>query len=99
MGYAQQTFPVTMASQGQQDLARLWKQAPRGRLSPWSEALAWGLREGWRHAHGKKIWGMLPWIAERLVLVGGGKPAEEVVRCILAMPTARTCWPSQTPRT
>ena len=48
-----------MASSGQAELARLWKHAPRGRMSPWTEASAWGLREGWRSSHQGSAYGML----------------------------------------
>ena len=36
----------TMSVREQSVLQRAWSQAPRGRLSPWMEAKAWGLREG-----------------------------------------------------
>ena len=73
-----------MASSGQAELARLWKHAPRGRMSPWTEALAWGLREGWRSSHQGSAYGMLPWVAGKLSLKGGGRPTEEAVRRLFA---------------
>ena len=83
---------LNMASPGQAELARLWKHAPRGRMSPWTEALAWGLREGWRSTHKGSAYGMLPWVAGKLVLEGGGQPTEEAVRRLFAKIDGDATW-------
>ena len=65
----------TMSPPEQSVLQRAWSQAPRGRLSPWMEAKAWGLREGWRDLHDGSEHGMLTWIAKRVTKGGGGNQA------------------------
>ena len=70
----------TMSPPEQSVLQRAWSQAPRGRLSPWMEAKAWGLREGWRDLHDGSEHGMLTWIAKRVTKGGGGNPTVESVR-------------------
>ena len=69
----------TMSLPEQSVLQRAWSQAPRGRLSPWMEAKAWGLREGWRDLHDGSEHGMLTWIAKRVTKGGGGNPTVESV--------------------
>ena len=56
----------------QQSLRAFWLDAPEGRLCPWEQAKALGLREASRELHGGKT--NLPWIAARISKVGGGHP-------------------------
>ena len=56
----------------QDSLRDLWLTAPQGRLSPWEQAKALGLREASRVLHNGRA--NMPWIAERVAKVGGGHP-------------------------
>ena len=71
-----------MSAREQSVLQRAWSQAPSGRLSPWMEAKAWGLREGWRDFHDGSEHGMLTWISKRVIKGGGGNPTVEAVRLL-----------------
>lgn len=54
----------------QRALAKLWKAAPAGKLSPWSQAKAWALREAWNLTNPDSTYGRTRWIAERLHVEG-----------------------------
>ena len=56
----------------QETLRNFWRSAPEGRLCPWEQAKALGLREASKVVHNGKA--NLPWIAERVNKVGGGHP-------------------------
>ena len=58
----------------QDSLRRLWLHGQEGRLSPWEQAKALGLREASRDIHHGKT--NLPWIAARLTKIGGGHPTK-----------------------
>ena len=57
----------------QQSLCQFWLSAPDGRLCPWEQAKALALREACKVVHNGKL--KLPWVAERVVKVGGGHPS------------------------
>ena len=63
-------------------LREAWLSAPEGRLCPWQQARALALREASAEIHGAP-W--LPWIAERLEKVGGGKPSKQAVGQLFAL--------------
>ena len=63
-----------MSEATQASLQRVWNAAP------WMEAKAWGLREGWREFQGDKLYGLLPWVASKLSMPGGGCPVKKRVR-------------------
>ena len=54
----------------QRALAKLWKTAPAGKLSPWSQAKAYALREAWDLTTPDSTYGRTRWIAERLYVEG-----------------------------
>ena len=58
----------------QDSLRCLWLHGQEGRLSPWEQAKALGLREASRDLHHGKT--NLPWIAARLTKIGGGHPTK-----------------------
>ena len=64
-------FPRAM---DQDSLRCLWLHGQEGRLSPWEQAKALGLREASRDIHHGKT--NLPWIAARLTKIGGGHPTK-----------------------
>ena len=66
-------------SDGQQRLADLWLQAKKGRLAPWAEAKAWGLREAWKESHGERTYGLLDFVATRVKKQGGGSPSASAI--------------------
>ena len=72
----------TMSAREQLVLQRAWSHTPSGRLSPWMEAKAWGLREGWRDFHDGSEHGMLTWISKRVTKGGGDNPTVEAVRLL-----------------
>ena len=57
----------------QQSLRKFWHSAPDGRLCPWEQAKALGLREANNVVHNGKA--NRPWVAERVTKVGGGHPS------------------------
>ena len=58
----------------QRQLASMWKTARSGTLSPWSQALAWGLKHAWEMSHAEgHTYGRNAWIAERLYVEGTPK--------------------------
>ena len=82
----------TMSVREQSVLQRAWSQAPRGRLSPWMEAKAWGLREGWRDFHDGSEHGMLTWISKRVTKGGGDNPTVEAVRLLFEKISSDPDW-------
>ena len=65
----------------QRALAKLWKTAPAGKLSPWSQAKAYALREAWDLTTPDSSYGRTRWIAERLYVEGRTRqhPSEATV--------------------
>ena len=58
----------------QSTLRKVWLSAPDGRLCPWEQANALGMREASKLMHGGQT--NLVWIAERVTKVGGGHPSK-----------------------
>ena len=56
----------------QEGLRAFWLHAQDGRICPWEQAKALGLREASRELHKGKT--NLLWIAARVTKVGGGHP-------------------------
>ena len=49
----------------QRELAQAWKRACKdGCLSPWQQALAYGLSEAWDEIHGENQHGKIKWITD-----------------------------------
>ena len=67
--------------EAQRSLAKLWKTAPAGKLSPWSQAKAYALREAWDLTTPDSSYGRTRWIAERLYVEGRTRqhPSEAAV--------------------
>ena len=63
---------VDMSSQN--ELESLWLQAPEGKLCGREQAKAWALREVWK-SEGKGDYGMLTFIASKLMKNKDGKPS------------------------
>ena len=93
-----------MASQ--EELAKLWLEAPEGSLCGREQAKAWALREVWKQEE-KGTYGMLPFIASRLRKMsdgqpGGEAPSKQAVEKLLAKIGADPDWVpgkhSDTPR-
>ena len=61
----------------QDSLRSFWLHAQDGRLCPWEQAKALGLREASRELHKGKT--NLPWIAARVTKVGGGHPGKSAL--------------------
>ena len=57
----------------QDALRRLWHGGQEGRLSAWEVAKALGLREASKELHDGTL--NLPWVAQRLKKIGGGRPS------------------------
>ena len=74
----------------QDSLRSLWLSAPAGRLCPWQVARALGLREASIELHGGAP--NLPWIAARVVKVGGGNPATSSLRELFQKVDADPSW-------
>ena len=74
----------------QQTLRAYWLTAPEGRLYPWQQALAVGLRAASEEVHGGK--GSLPWIAKRVTKVGGGHPDRSALHQFFALVDADPDW-------
>ena len=66
----------------QDSLRHLWHCGQEGRLSAWQVAKALGLREASKELHGDI--GNLPWIAARLVKIGGGIPTPQSLHELFA---------------
>ena len=64
---------TAMPEDCQRQLAQLWKKAPAGKLSPWSQAKAWALNEVWNELHPDSTYGRNKWIADRLYVEGPGR--------------------------
>ena len=66
--------PGMSSEDGQRQLAAAWKTARAGTLSPWSQALVWGLKHAWALTHkGGQEYGRNTWIAKRVWLEGKPK--------------------------
>ena len=74
----------------QDSLRHLWHCGQEGRLSAWQVAKALGLREASRELHGDS--GNLPWIAARLVKIGGGIPTPQSLHELFAKIDADPDW-------
>ena len=66
----------------QEDLRKLWLEAPPGKLAAREQAKAWALREMWVES-GKSEHGMKAYIAGKLTRQGSGPPTSEAVRQLL----------------
>ena len=62
-----------MAQSKQELLREAWLEERKGNMSAQQEARAWALREAWKEEHGKKTYGMLPYIASKVYKVPVGK--------------------------
>ena len=61
-------------------LEELWHHARTGKLSAWSEAKAWPLREVWQQLFKKdSVYGLNAWVAKRLKKAGGGRPTRQAI--------------------
>ena len=63
----------------QASLQELWLGGKAGCLSMWEQLKAWALREAWRQ-NNEGSHGVLTWIAEKLVKLGGGQPTVAAVK-------------------
>ena len=80
-----------MARAQQESLRAAWLDAPRGHLSAWSQAKAWALRECWREDKSSE-YGMLAFIAGKLVTCGGGRPTPQSIGQFFAKADADPSW-------
>ena len=72
---AQATSPILYSIMScQETLESLWLHAPEGKLCGREQAKAWALREVWR-SEGKSEYGMLTFVASKLVKNKKGKPS------------------------
>ena len=81
---------AALPAMDQESLRALWLHAPEGRLSPWEQAKALGLREASKELHGGKT--NLPWIAARVSKVGGGHPQKGSLREFFKLVDADADW-------
>ena len=56
----------------QAGLRKYWLSAPEGRLTPWEQAKALGLREAYKELHNGEV--NVAWVAARVHKAGGGNP-------------------------
>ena len=72
---AQVTSPILCSIMScQETLEPLWLHAPEGKLCGREQAQTWALREVWR-SEGKSEYGMLTFVASKLVKNKKGKPS------------------------
>ena len=59
-------------------LRKYWLGAPVGRLSPWEQAKALGLREAYKELRDGEV--NVAWVAARVNKVGGGNPERSLIQ-------------------
>ena len=74
----------------QETLRNFWRSAPDGRLCPWEQAKALGLREASKDLHGGQT--NLVWIADRVTKVGGGHPSTSALHQFFKLVDADADW-------
>ena len=80
----------TMSPITQEQLRAFWLEAQDGRLCPWEQAKALGLRQAAKEVFDEDDW--LGWVAERVSKEGGGNPSRSALHQFFAKVDADPDW-------